>query len=252
MNSSHPEGSLPRGPAEPHKINRRCSCACYLAPGLLVLPYKSLQHSPRPDRAKLTNRAICRLKSKRGFRREISSSTQQFDNAISLREVIERGAKHVDAKDDTGVEPSRRYSRAGSSSQESLVEALLEGIGEGFFALDVAFYCLQSRGGGNIRHPRAAVVGRTIWEVSPRIIGTEFERRYRRVMAERTARSSRAFSALRPDRYHEVRTFPFGTGSGWRVATSLIGERQPGAARPGIGAGSSSANRRHRRVGSRS
>jgi PAS domain-containing protein len=30
----------------------------------------------------------------------------------------------------------KKISRAGSSSQESLVEALLEGMGEGFFAFD--------------------------------------------------------------------------------------------------------------------
>jgi PAS domain-containing protein len=83
---------------------------------------------------------------------------------------------------------SGRISNADSRRPEPSVDALLEGIGEGFFALDPHWrFTAFNRAAEEIfALSRAAVLGRTIWEVSPRIIGTEFERRYRRVMSERT------------------------------------------------------------------
>ncbi len=110
----------------------------------------------------------------------------------------------------------RKISRTGSSSQETLVEALLEGMGEGFFAFgrDWRFTAFNSAAEEIFGVPRTDVVGRMLWEVSPRIVGTEFERRYRRVMEERTREEFESYSAMRPDRYHEVRAFPFGEGVG--------------------------------------
>ena len=111
---------------------------------------------------------------------------------------------------------SGRISNADSRRLEPSFDALLEGIGEGFFALDSHWrFTAFNRAAEEIfAISRASVLGRTIWEVSPRIIGTEFERRYRRVMSERTREEFESFSALRPDRYHEVRAFPFGDGIG--------------------------------------
>ena len=111
---------------------------------------------------------------------------------------------------------SGRISNADSRRPEPSFDALLEGIGEGFFALDSHWrFTAFNRAAEEIfAISRASVLGRTIWEVSPRIIGTEFERRYRRVMSERTREEFESFSALRPDRYHEVRAFPFGDGIG--------------------------------------
>ncbi len=71
------------------------------------------------------------------------------------------------------------------------------------------------------RAARGGPIGRLLWDVSPTIKGTEFDRRYRRVMEESAReRSSRSYSALRPDRYHQVRAFPFGSGVG--VAFSAL------------------------------
>ena len=54
--------------------------------------------------------------------------------------------------------------------------------------------------------------------------GTEFDRRCRRVMQERTREEFESYSALGFDRYHEVRAFPFGDGVG--VAFRDITDRQ--------------------------
>jgi PAS domain S-box-containing protein len=107
-------------------------------------------------------------------------------------------------------------SNAASPGQEPSLDALLEGIGEGFFALDREWrFTAFNRAAEEIFNvPRDAVMGRLLWEVSPRIVGTEFDRRYRKVMSERTRQEFETFSAFRPDRYHEVRAFPFGDGMG--------------------------------------
>ena len=107
-------------------------------------------------------------------------------------------------------------SKARDSNHEALVEALLEGMGEGFFAFDRdwRFTAFNSAAEAIFQMSRAQVVGRLLWDVSPTIKGTEFDRRYCRVMEERTREEFENYSALRPNRFHEVRAFPFGDGVG--------------------------------------
>ncbi len=96
------------------------------------------------------------------------------------------------------------------------VDAILEGIGEGFFALDRDWrFTAFNRAGEEIFGlSRSQVLGRSIWEVSPSIVGTEFELRYRLVMTQRVRQEFETHSAFRPDRFHEVRAFPLGDGIG--------------------------------------
>jgi PAS domain S-box-containing protein len=117
-------------------------------------------------------------------------------------------------------------SEASTSDQDSLVEALLEGMGESFFAVDRdwRFAALNSAAEAIFGAPRVEIVGRLLWDAWPQIKGTEFDRRCRRVMQERSREEFESYSALRPDLYHEVRAFPFGDGVG--VAFRDITDRQ--------------------------
>jgi PAS domain S-box-containing protein len=116
-------------------------------------------------------------------------------------------------------------STANRDKAQITLEAVLEGIGEGFFALspEWRFLAFNAAAERIFSLPRANVLGRTLWEVSPRIHGTEFERRYRRVMAERVREEFRVPSVYLKDRIHEVRAFPLGPGIG--VAFRDITER---------------------------
>ena len=58
------------------------------------------------------------------------------------------------------------------------------------------------------------MLGKLLWQVSPAILGTEFDRRYRQVMSKREKQVFECYSVKRPDRYHEVRAFPLGEGIG--------------------------------------
>jgi PAS domain S-box-containing protein len=114
----------------------------------------------------------------------------------------------------------------GLAKQESLVEALLEGIDEGFFAFNRNWRLttFNRRAEAIFDVLRADVVGRLLWDAWPQLKGTEFHQRLRRVMDERTTEDFESYSELRPDRYHEVRAFPFGDGVG--VAFRDITDRQ--------------------------
>ena len=96
------------------------------------------------------------------------------------------------------------------------VKEILEGIAEGFFALDSnwRFVAFNHAAEEIFELRREDVVGRLLWEVSPGIVGTEFDRRYRIVMSKREKQVFETYSIKRPDRYHEVRAFPLGDGIG--------------------------------------
>ena len=121
---------------------------------------------------------------------------------------------------------TRKITGASGSDHESLVEALLEGMGEGFFAFDHSWRLTASNSAAEaiLGAPSAEIVGDLLWSVLPRIRGTEFERRCRLVMEGRTREQFEIHSALRPHRYHEVRAFPFGADVG--VAFRDITDRE--------------------------
>ena len=97
-----------------------------------------------------------------------------------------------------------------------LVDQILDGLAEGFFALDAGwrFTAFNRAAEEMFDMRRDDVLGKTIWEVSPTTVGTEFERRYRRVMVDREKQIFETYTTRQPSRYHEVRAFPLGDGIG--------------------------------------
>jgi PAS domain S-box-containing protein len=127
------------------------------------------------------------------------------------------GANHTLAREREPASP------APFRNADLSVNVILDGIGEGFFALgpDWRFTAFNRAAEEIFDMPRSSVIGRLLWDVSPRFLGTEFERRYRLVMSERTRQDFASYSLLRPDRYYEVRAFPLadGVGVAFRDAT---------------------------------
>lgn len=103
---------------------------------------------------------------------------------------------------------------------------ILEAISDGFLALDPdwRFTVFNAAAERAFAVRRAEVLGRTIWEVSPAIVGTEFERRYRAAMDDRVAQDFEIETRLRPGRIHEIRAFPLQDGIG--IAFRDITERK--------------------------
>ena len=134
--------------------------------------------------------------------------------------IVVRSRRYRNARDglleDGATSDSRKISGASGSDQESLVEALLEGMGEGFFAFDHSWRLTASNSAAEaiLGAPSAEVVGKLLSNLLPQIRGTEFERRCRVVIEKGTREEFEIHSALRPHRHHEVRAFPFGADVG--------------------------------------
>jgi PAS domain S-box-containing protein len=115
---------------------------------------------------------------------------------------------------------------AAATAADLAVDEILDGLAEGFFALDCRWrFVAFNRAAEEIfALRREDLIGRTIWDVSPTTVGTEMEQRYRLVMTTREKQVFECHPTRRPDRYHEIRAFPLGDGIG--VAFRDITDRQ--------------------------
>jgi PAS domain S-box-containing protein len=115
---------------------------------------------------------------------------------------------------------------AAATAADLAMDEILDGLAEGFFALDSRWrFVAFNRAAEEIfALRREDLIGRTIWEVSPTTVGTEFERRYRLAMTTREKQVFESYSTHRLDRYHEIHAFPLGDGIG--VAFRDMTDRQ--------------------------
>lgn len=109
---------------------------------------------------------------------------------------------------------------------DGLAHRILDGIGDGFFALDREWRIVMWNPAAEaiFGFRREEILGRSLLEASPTFAGTALEERYRAVMDGRGKAAFEAPSALRPDRVLDVRAFPLGEGIG--VAFRDITERR--------------------------
>src|SRR5271165_1774009 len=87
-------------------------------------------------------------------------------------------------------------SRPAAKSAALSVDQILEGLGEGFFALDSnwRFVAFNRAAEEMFEIAREQVLGRLLWEVSPSVLGTEFDRRYRIAMSKREEQQFETYS----------------------------------------------------------
>jgi len=88
-------------------------------------------------------------------------------------------------------------------------EAILESITDAFFALspDWRFIYVNRQAEALLNRQPGDLLGKTLWDEFPGVIGTEFGKTYRRVADERVATSVTAFSPD-DDRWYEARVYP--------------------------------------------
>lgn len=114
-----------------------------------------------------------------------------------------------------------------SELHEARLEAVLESITDGFYALDSEwrFVIFNRAAETYFGASRDEVLGRNLWEVFPQGRGTEYERLCRMAMAERVACAIELPSRLRPERVVEIRISPM-QPDGIAVALSDVTERR--------------------------
>ncbi|MEA3208731.1 MAG: hypothetical protein QOE70_1788 [Chthoniobacter sp.] len=86
---------------------------------------------------------------------------------------------------------------------------IVNGMTEACFALDEEwhFTFVNDRGETLLRHHREQMLGRTIWEVFSKLVGTPMEANYRRAMTERVPVAFEVFSPI-AERWLDIRLFP--------------------------------------------
>lgn len=114
---------------------------------------------------------------------------------------------------------------AGSLSQAAnALQAVLDGIGDGFYAVDRAWRVtvFNRAAEEHFGRGRDAVLGRDLWDVFPEALGSSYERDLRRVMAEGGRLEQEERSYVRPGKVMEVRVFalPDGIGVSFRDITA--------------------------------
>jgi len=92
---------------------------------------------------------------------------------------------------------------------EERSRTILESIADGFFALDREwrFTYANPQAERVLDRRPGDLMGKVIWEVYPDLLGSEFERVYRQVAAERAPKSFIAFY-LAHDRWYDVHAYP--------------------------------------------
>jgi PAS domain S-box-containing protein len=113
-------------------------------------------------------------------------------------------------------------------SADSEITLILEGIGEGFYAVgaDWRIRLFNTDAEKHFGLPRAEVLGKVLWTLFPSARETGLGRTFRRVMESRETLNSEAQSVLFPGRWMEYRLFPLGDGMGVRFRD--ITERKRG------------------------
>ena len=100
--------------------------------------------------------------------------------------------------------------------------AILENIDNGFFSLDKdwQFAFINSKAAKNVGYEAKDLIGKNIWEKFPKIIGTDAETNYRRVMRERVNLQFQTCGAI-TNRWYEEKVYPTPEGLAiyWRDIT---------------------------------
>jgi PAS domain S-box-containing protein len=108
---------------------------------------------------------------------------------------------------------------------EARTREILESITDAFLVVDAdwRFTYFNPQGERVLGRPAADMLGKVLWDEYPGLIGGEFERMYRRAVAERVAGSATAFY---PDhgRWYEIRAYP-AAGGGLSIYFRDVTER---------------------------
>ncbi len=137
------------------------------------------------------------------------------------REFFSALASHVAVVQDRVQEMERRRkAEAALREKETLLHAadrrlaeVVHGMTEACFVLDAGwnFVFANDRSETLLQHRREQMIGRPIWDVFHKLMGSPMEASYRKVMAERLPLAFEAFSPI-ADRWLDIRLFPTGDG----------------------------------------
>ena len=117
-------------------------------------------------------------------------------------------------------------------SYEARLEAVLESVSEGFYALDAdwRFVVFNRAAESYFGGSRRAVLGRKLWDIFPQGRGTPFETACKAAMEQGLSTTFETSSQMRPDRVVELKIVPM-RGGGLAVTLTDVTERRSHEAR---------------------
>ena len=139
--------------------------------------------------------------------------------SITYEPMIENGevslvvAVIADLTERKRAEEALRESEEQRYAADRRIADIVHGMTEACFAVDAdwRFTFVNDRGEMLFRHSRQEILGRSIWDVFHKLVGTPMETHYRRAMAERVPVAFEAFSPI-AERWLDVRLFPTADG----------------------------------------
>jgi PAS domain S-box-containing protein len=141
--------------------------------------------------------------------------------SLAEREFFSALASHVAVVQDRIQEMERRRNaEAALREKEALLHAadrrlaeVVHGMTEACFVLDAGwnFVFVNDRSETLLQHRREQMIGRSIWDVFHKLVGTPMEANYRKVMTERVPLAFEVFSPI-AERWLDIRLFPTGDG----------------------------------------
>jgi two-component system, cell cycle sensor histidine kinase and response regulator CckA len=137
---------------------------------------------------------------------------REIKSQMGQQRVIERSLRTLHDELEMRVR-QRTADLVKSDETQAKLAAIIQGMKEACFALDKDwhFTFVNDRCETLFRHRRGEMLGKSIWEVFSKLVGTPMEANYRRAMAERTAVTFEAHSPI-AQRWLEIRLFPSGDG----------------------------------------
>jgi PAS domain S-box-containing protein len=153
-------------------------------------------------------------------RRGLDAADLVFAQELARRAAI--------ALDHARLYADAQAARAQAEAERARSEAILDGMADGFFALDADFRFVAANRAMEERSgvARGGLLGRTLWELFPGSVGTEFEHHYRRVATERRqAHFTHDHADSRLDLVLEVNAYPAADGGiavFWRDVTARV------------------------------
>ncbi len=174
------------------------------------LQSQGLRH---PLLAGLSNMDVL-LEGKESVRRELLVSNRFLSQTITRSSIAHRLCVYsAEITELRNAELALREKETALSAADRRLAQIVHGMTEACLALDGEwrFTFVNDRGESLLRHRREEMLGRSIWEVFPALVGTPMELHYRRAMAERVPVN---FEVLSPivERWLDVQIFPTSEG----------------------------------------
>jgi len=147
-----------------------------------------------------------------GFLVFIYRRWREIKNQIGQQRVMERSLRTLHGELEKRVQ-ERTSELVKANDAQAKMAAMVQGMNEACFALDKEwhFTFVNDRCESLLRHRRDEMLGKSIWEVFHKLVGTPYEKNYRRAMTERAAVTYETFSPI-AQRWLEIRLSPSGDG----------------------------------------